>query len=110
MRKYSAAVFMLVLGVICLGLHFWLGWQAFISDQEEHGSVATVSSYMTVWGRDVFENLQSEFLQLFFQFLLLAGAFRFFRIEAYEEDVEEVKAQLTRVEQMLLRNQDAGAK
>ena len=106
MRKYSAAVFMLGLGIVCLSLHYWFGWQAYIAEQQEHGSTAIITSYLTVWARDVFENLQSEFLQLFFQFLLLAGAFRYFRIQAYEEDVEEVKAQLTRLEGLLLAHQE----
>src|SRR4051794_3761892 len=69
MKKYSAALFMLGLGILCLAVHFWLGWQAYISEQQDHQASATLSSYVVEWGRDVFENLQSEFLQLFFQFM-----------------------------------------
>jgi len=104
MKKYSAALFMLGLGILCLAIHFWLGWQAYISEQQDHQASATLSSYVVEWGRDVFENLQSEFLQLFFQFMLLAGAFEFLRIQAYEKDEEEVKEQLERIESLLIQH------
>ena len=56
-----------------------------------------MSAFLVTWGRDVFENLQSEFLQLFFQFMLLAGAFRFISVKAYEEDQEELKQRLGKI-------------
>jgi hypothetical protein len=105
MKKYSAALFMLALGLVCLGLHFAFGWNAFKSDAQEHQTSAQMSSYLVTWGRDVFENLQSEFIQLFFQFLLLAGFFKFIKIMAYEEDVEEVKQRLDRIEALLKRSE-----
>ena len=101
MKKHSAALFMLALAVICLFARFLFGWQAFQNDAQEHNTSALWSEYLITWGRDVFENLQSEFIQLFFQFLLLAGAFKFIKVQAYEEDVEEVRAQLTRIEERL---------
>lgn len=101
MKKYSAAFFMLALGLICLGLHFAIGWNAFKTDAQEHQTSAAMGAYVTTWGRDVFENLQSEFIQLFFQFLLLAGFFKVIQIQAYEQDVEAVKEQLDRIESRL---------
>jgi hypothetical protein len=100
-KKYSAAFFMLALGLACLGLHFVIGWNAFKADAQEHQTSAAMSTYMTTWGRDVFENLQSEFIQLFFQFLLLAGFFKVIRIQAYEQDVEQARDQLDRIEARL---------
>ena len=101
MKRYSAALFMLVLALICLALHFTLGWNAFQQDAQEHQSTAQMSDYVVTWGRDVFENLQSEFIQLVFQFLLLAGFFKFINVVAHEEDVEQVKEQLQRIEGLL---------
>jgi hypothetical protein len=101
MKKYSAALFMLSLGILCLAIHFVFGWNAFQDEAAEHGSSAQWSNYFVTWVRDVFENLQSEFIQLFFQFLLIAGAFKFLDIHAYEEDVEELRQQLTRIETRL---------
>jgi hypothetical protein len=36
------------------------------------------------------------------QFAFLAGLFEFIRVRAYEEDVEEVKQQLERIESLLV--------
>ena len=101
MKKYSAALFMLALAVLCLAIHFVVGWQAFQDEAAEHQSQAVWSEYLVQWVRDVFENLQSEFIQLVFQFLLLAGAFEFMKVKAYEEDQEELKKQLARIETLL---------
>jgi hypothetical protein len=101
MKKYSAALMMLTLGILCLAVHFIFGWNAFQDEAAEHQSQAVWSEYLVQWVRDVFENLQSEFFQLFFQFLLLAGAFEFMRVKAYEEDQEEMKQRLERIEALL---------
>ena len=94
MKKLSAALFMLALAVVCLGAHFAFGWRAFQQEQQEHNATAQMGAFLVTWGRDVFENLQSEFLQLFFQFMLLAGAFKLISVKAYEEDQEEIKQRL----------------
>jgi len=101
MSRYGAAVLMLGLAIFSLALHFAFGWNAFQREAESNQSTAAFGPYLVTWGRDVFENLQSEFIQLFFQFLLLAGFFRALGIRAYEEDVEEVKQRLDRVERSL---------
>jgi hypothetical protein len=41
------------------------------------------------------------FWQLAVQFALLAGFFEFIRVKAYEEDQEEMKARLERIEALL---------
>jgi hypothetical protein len=101
MKKHSAALLMLALALVCLVIHFTFGWQAFQDEASEHNTSAQMGDYLIQWIRDVFENLQSEFLQLFFQFLLLASAFKFMQVEVYEQDVEDVKQQLTRIEKRL---------
>ena len=103
MKKRSAALFMLTLALACLTAHFVFGWQAFQHEQQEHSATASMSSFLVTWGRDVFENLQSEFLQLFFQFLLLAGAFRFIKVEVYEKDQEEIRQRLDQIGKSLER-------
>ncbi len=60
-----------------------------------------MDEYVVQWVRDTFENLQSEFWQLAFQFALLAGFFEFVRVNAYEEDEEDVKQRLVRIERLL---------
>jgi hypothetical protein len=101
MKKSSAALMMLALAIICLAVHFGLGWQAFQNEAQKHNLEAVSSEYLIEWGRDVFENLQSEFIQLFFQFLLLAGLFKFIGVQVFEEDQEEVKQRLGQIETRL---------
>ena len=93
-ERYRASALMLALFAVCLALHLWLGWHAFVADAAAHGEVATGQAYLVAWGRDVFENLQSEFLQLAAQMALVAGIFEAIHVRAYEQDAEEIKAAL----------------
>lgn len=100
-RRYGAALLMLALGIVSLVAHFTLGWSAFQDEAQEHQTTAAWGDYLVNWGRDVFENLQSEFIQLFFQFMLIAGFFKFMQVHAYEEDIEELRKQLDRIERKI---------
>jgi hypothetical protein len=99
--KYRATVFMSVVAIIFLVLHFWTGWEAFVNEEASQGQAAEWSQYLIVWARDTVENLQSEFWQLAVQFALLAGLLRVIGVTAYEEDEEDVKDRLTRIEDTL---------
>jgi len=101
MQKYRATIMMAIVAIVCLTVHLGLGWQAAVEDAATHGTSATWSAYLVEWGRDTFENLQSEFWQLAVQFALLAGLFEAISVHAYEKDQEEMKAQLQRIESML---------
>ncbi len=98
MGKYRATVLMAVLAIVCLVIHFYTGWKADINEAAAHDELAQMNEYVVQWGRDTFDNLQSEFWQLAFQFALLAGFFEFVRVKAYEEDEEDVKQRLERIE------------
>lgn len=81
--------------------HFYTGWEAEIDEAATHGESAQMDEYVVQWVRDTFENLQSEFWQLAFQFALLAGFFELVRVNAYEEDEEDGKQRLERIERLL---------
>lgn len=98
MQKYRASMLTAIVATICLVMHFWTGWEAAVNDAAMHGTTETMSSYFIDWSRDTFENLQSEFWQLAVQFALLAGLFEFMNVRAYEEDIEETKSKLDRLE------------
>lgn len=102
-RKYRAATFMAAVAVVFLILHLWTGWEAFVDESASHNEAAAWSDYLIVWARDTVENLQSEFWQLAVQFALLAGVFKVIGVQAYEEDEEEVKQRLIRLEEKLDR-------
>ena len=97
-RKYRASIMMTLFAIVCLIIHFYTGWQAAIDEAAQHQQAAAFDAYIVEWVRDTFENLQSEFWQLAVQFALLAGFFQFMSVKAYEEDQEEMKQQLARIE------------
>lgn len=101
MQKYRATIMMAIIAIVCLLMHLWLGWEAAVEEAATHGTSATWPAYLVEWGRDTFENLQSEFWQLAVQFALLAGLFEAISVHAYEKDEEELKAQLARIESAL---------
>ncbi len=101
MEKYRAAILMMILAIAFMALHLYSGWQTEIEEAAMHGESAEVGQYLVQWKRDTSENLQSEFWQLAVQFALLAGFFEFLRVRAYEEDEEDVKDRLTRIESLL---------
>ena len=100
-KKYRAMTFMAVLALVSLAIHFWMGWEAFVTESASHNEKALWGDYMIQWLRDTFENLQSEFWQLAAQFALLAGLFKFIGVEAYEEDEEHVKQELADIQRKL---------
>lgn len=79
MKRYS---FLWVTGVLflaSLSLHWLFGWRAFVSEQEALGQAPAVAEYLDEMLRDLFENWQSEFLQVMWQvaglaFLYYAGS------------------------------------
>jgi hypothetical protein len=71
-KRYGYAWVTLGFFLVSLGLHFYFGWGAYMDEQAEHGQGAEMSGFLTEWSRDVFENWQSEFLQLLWQVVGLA--------------------------------------
>lgn len=55
--------------------HWTFAWLAYVDEQQLHGGVIEVSSYLTEVLRDTLENWQSEFLQLMWQVVGLAYLF-----------------------------------
>jgi hypothetical protein len=70
--KYAYAWITLAFFAVSFGLHWWFGWLAFEDEAAQHGQQPVVSEYLTMMGRDTFENWQSEFLQLLWQVVGLA--------------------------------------
>ncbi len=101
MGKYRAAMLMAVVAIVFVLIHLYAGWEAAIEEAASHQQPAVFSDYIVEWIRDTAENLQSEFWQLAVQFALLAGLFEFMRVHAYEEDLEDVKQRLQRIEALL---------
>jgi hypothetical protein len=71
-KRYAYAWITLGFFLVSFGLHAWLGWQDFAREEIGQGQVPEVSAFMVQWGREIFENWQSEFLQLLWQVVGLA--------------------------------------
>ncbi|WP_250893610.1 DUF6766 family protein [Croceibacterium selenioxidans] len=70
--KYAYAWLTLAFFAGSFALHWWFGWLAFVDEARQHSQDPVISEYLTVMGRDTFENWQSEFLQLLWQVVGLA--------------------------------------
>jgi hypothetical protein len=70
--KYAYAWLTLAFFVGSFALHWWFGWLAFADEASQHHQQPDFGEYLTVMGRDTFENWQSEFLQLLWQVVGLA--------------------------------------
>jgi hypothetical protein len=101
MKRSSAVRFVAMLAMVSLCLHFVFGWYAAVDEAAARGDSAVWSDYVVQWGRDTFENLQSEFWQLAVQFAILAGLLKRLSVQAHEEDQEYIKAELAELKAML---------
>ena len=72
MKRYAYAWITLAFFAISMALHGWLGWQDFQNEAIDHGQTPESGAFLIEWGREIFENWQSEFLQLLWQVVGLA--------------------------------------
>ena len=84
-KKYGYAWITLALFLFSILLHLVFGWEAFRNQAAEHAQVPQWNEFMVEWGRDVFENWQSEFLQLLWQ----VGGLAFFLFVGSPQSKEE---------------------
>jgi len=71
-KGYAYAWITLVFFLGSLVLHWWFGWRAFMDEAVQHGQSPQFSQFAIQAARDMFENWQSEFLQLLWQVVGLA--------------------------------------
>ncbi len=67
-NDYGLSITLAAMFVGSLALQTWMGWAEFVADQQAHGETAEAfgpGGYVWAWGQAVFENWQSEFLQVF---------------------------------------------
>lgn len=93
MRRYAYGWLTLGFFLVSIGLHWLFGWYAFAEEAVEHGQQPELSSYLTIMGRDTFENWQSEFLQLLWQVVGLAY-FLYIGSPASKENDDRLEAKI----------------
>lgn len=65
--KYGFLWVTLLLLLISLAGHWVFAWMAYVDEQQQFNHAVRVSEYLVMTCRDMFENWQSEFLQLIWQ-------------------------------------------
>lgn len=65
--KYGFLWVTLLLLLISLAGHWVFAWMAYVDEQQQFNHPVRVSEYLVMTCRDMFENWQSEFLQLIWQ-------------------------------------------
>ena len=92
-KKYAYAWLTMTFFLVSFGLHWWFGWQAYVDEAREHGSMPEVNAYLIEMSRDTFENWQSEFLQLLWQVVGLAY-FLYIGSPSSKENDDRVEAKI----------------
>ena len=92
-RKYAYAWITLGFFLVSFALHWFFGWQAYVDEAREHGSMPEANAYLVEMGRDTFENWQSEFLQLLWQVVGLAY-FLYLGSPSSKENDDRVEAKI----------------
>lgn len=92
-KRYGYAWLTLGFFLVSLALHFHFGWAAFREDAADHGVTPELAGFLNQWSRDLFENWQSEFLQLLWQVVGLAY-FLYIGSPASKENDDRMEAKL----------------
>ena len=92
-KKYAYAWITVAFFLVSLLLHWWFGWQAYVEEAREHGSLPELNGYLVEMSRDTFENWQSEFLQLLWQVVGLAY-FLYLGSPSSKENDDRVEAKI----------------
>lgn len=103
-KKYGYAWVTLAFFLGSLILHWYFGWQSYVSEAAEHGQLPQQSEYLDEMFRDTFENWQSEFLQLLWQVCGLAY-FLYVGSPSSKENDDRVEA---KIDALLIMQGDAG--
>jgi hypothetical protein len=99
-RNYGLSITLAALFLFSWGLQTWMGWNLFVSEQQQHDQQAEPfgpDGYFWEWGQATFENWQSEFLQLFTFVVLTAYLVHRKSHESPDTDYE-TEAALRRIE------------
>ena len=109
--NYGLSIVLSVCFFVSIVLQTWAGWVEFTAEQKEHGSTAQVwtsDGYFPVWARTVFENWQSEFLQVLV-FVVLTSYFIHKGSHESKDADDKQQEQLDRIEGMLKSLQEERA-
>ena len=99
-RRWGAVYIMLVLFLGSWIAHFFTEMIAFGNDAQSRGEAFQMNQFLPEFFASTFENWQSEWLQLFFQAVVLL-ALKHVLFKADAEDMEQVQLDLTEIKEHL---------
>ena len=102
-RNYSLGIVLLALFLGSWVVQTVAGWREFAAEQASHGQAVAVlgdGGYVWVWARTTFENVTSEFLQLF-AMVVLTAYFIFKGSTESKDGQERMQASLDRIERRI---------
>lgn len=91
LKDYGLAVVLFGLFAASLALQYWTGWEVEAHTARSHGESPDVETYLWNEANKVFENWQSEFLQVLAMVVLTAYLIYKGSVESKDGD-EELKA------------------
>jgi hypothetical protein len=100
LRRWGAVYLMLVLFLTSWVAHFFTQMIAFGDEARSHGEAFHMNEYLPEFFASTFENWQSEWLQLFFQAIVLLGL-KHVLFKADAADMEQVQLDLTEIKEHL---------
>ena len=92
-RRYAYGWLTLAFFLGSLLLHWYFGWQDFVSEARSHGEPPEMADFSNEMLRETFENWQSEFLQLLWQVVGLAY-FLYLGSPASKENDDRIEAKV----------------
>jgi hypothetical protein len=104
-RDYGLSITLALLFLGSITLQTVMGWQMYVAEQQSHGEQPTAfgdGGYIWEWGESVFENWQSEFLQVFV-FIVLTTFLGHKKSHESPDTDYDTEAALRRIEARLQR-------
>jgi hypothetical protein len=101
--NYGLTIVLSACFLVSLFLQTWAGWVQFASEQKQHGEAAQIwgaDGYFPAWAQAVFENWQSEFLQVM-AFVVFTSYFIHKGSHESKDTDDKQQEQLDRIETML---------
>ena len=101
--NYGLTIVLSICFIVSLILQTWAGWVQFVAQEKQHGETAHVwggDGYFPAWAQAVFENWQSEFLQVM-AFVVFTTYFIHKGSHESKDTDEKQQEQLDRIEALV---------
>lgn len=106
LKRWGAAYILFALWVTSWTLHYHTKYRVEVSEAKEHGQSFEHGDFVLEWLSESFENLSSEWAQLFVQVVIVVGAAALL-FKKSKEDADRIEA---KVDQLLSQQESLPSK